>query len=395
MLKPIKNMVILARKHMKILSIFGTRPEAVKMVPVIRALAQHSHQVESRVCVTGQHREMLDQMLKFFKISSDYDLNLMQKQQDLASLTSLTLTSLQPVLEDFQPDWILVQGDTTTALTATLAAFYRKIKIGHIEAGLRTYNLNSPWPEEANRRLISVMANVSYAPTALSAKRLQAEGMMESTIQVTGNTVIDTLCWVIEQISTNIELKHELQQQFAWLNPHKRLILVTGHRRENWESGLSRTFQALKKIAQRDDVEIIYPVHLNPQVFNQAQNILKDQPNIFLIEPAGYLPFIYLMQRCYLIVTDSGGVQEEAPTLKKPVLITRDTTERPEALEAGTARLVGTDADTIESNLHQLLDQPDIYNAMISTNNPFGDGQAAQRIVADLLKRFNLPHSSH
>jgi len=380
---------------MKILSIFGTRPEAIKMAPVIHELLRHSNQITSRVCVTGQHREMLDQMLGFFGIRSDYDLNPMQTQQSLSSLTSLTLLNLQNVLEDFQPDWIIVQGDTTTAFASALAAFYKRIKIAHVEAGLRTYNLHSPWPEEANRHLASVLCDAHYAPTQESVNNLLAERAPSHTIVKTGNTVIDALKWVIAKIDQKPELKNALAQQYSFLSPDKRLILVTGHRRENWESGLRRMFEGLKAIAQRDDVEIIYPVHLNPIVLNQAQAILQNQPNIFLVEPADYLAFIYLMQRCTLIVTDSGGVQEEAPTFGKPVLVTRDTTERPEAVHAGTAKLVGTDSTVIKNEITRLLDDPIAYQQMSTAHNPFGDGQASRRIVKDLLTRSTEPSKLH
>lgn len=378
---------------MNILCILGTRPEIIKLAPVIQGLQRHEEKITSTVCVTGQHREMLNPIMHFFKIKPNYDLNLRQKKQSLTDFAAAILTGLQPIFSDCNPDWVIVQGDTTTAFASALAAFYHQIKVAHVEAGLRTYNLHSPWPEEGNRCLISAIANVHYAPTKEAQDNLLSsnknKGIKPKNVVLTGNTVIDALLWTTKRIETDVQLQDQLSKQFKFLNSDKRLILVTGHRRENWEKGLAQVFQALKKIAQRNDVEIIYPVHINPIVFNQAKAILQNQPNIYLIDPVDYPAFVYLMQRAYLIVTDSGGVQEEAPSLGKPVLITRDTTERPDAIQVGTAKLVGTDATVIQAEICRLLDDTPSYQKMTTVHHSFGDGHASQYIVEDLLERID------
>jgi UDP-N-acetylglucosamine 2-epimerase (non-hydrolysing) len=370
----------------KILSIFGTRPEAIKMAPVISELKQQSSYIDSRVCVTGQHRQMLDQVLSLFDISPEYDLNIMKPGQSLTEITSNVLAGLEPILKEFSPDVVLVHGDTTTSMAASLASYYQKISVGHVEAGLRTGDIYSPWPEEMNRRVASVISDLHFAPTEKSRKNLLNEGVADIQILVTGNTVIDALLNVEKKLHENANLQEEMAQRFSFLDPGKRLILVTGHRRENFGSGFERICEALKTIAENyADVEIIYPVHLNPNVKLPVNRILGEVDGIFLIEPQDYLPFVYLMTRSYLIITDSGGVQEEAPSLGKPVLITRDTTERPEAIEAGTVRLVGTNPRRIISEASSLLDNADAYEMMSKSHNPYGDGLAARRIV-DALK---------
>ncbi len=372
---------------MDVLCIFGTRPEAVKMAPVIQELQRHADKITTHVCVTGQHREMLDQMLTFFNIQPDYDLNLMERQQSLTNLTVKPLLELESLLSNSAPDWVLVQGDTTTAFSSALAAFYHNIKVAHIEAGLRTYCLDSPWPEEANRHLISVVSTVHYAPTLEAKNNLQTERIPSQCIVITGNTVVDALLFTSSRIEQDTQLQDSLARQFNFLDPQKRLILVTGHRRENWHSGLSQVFEALNTIAQRADVEIIYPVHLNPRVQKPAKMALGNLSNVHLIDPIDYISLIYLLQRCYLVVTDSGGIQEEAPTFGKPVLVTRNTTERPEGVAAGNAKLVGTNPTNLLQELTCLLDDAHAYFSMSQVNNPYGDGQASKRIVNDLLER--------
>jgi UDP-N-acetylglucosamine 2-epimerase len=369
---------------MRILTIFGTRPEAIKLAPVVHALQNHSS-VEHMSCVTGQHREMLDQVLRVFALTPDHDLALMRPGQSLNHVTTAALEGLDGVIAHFKPDWVIVQGDTTTAFAGALAAFYQKVRVAHVEAGLRTGNIHSPWPEEMNRKLVGQLATQHFPPTQTAADNLVREGIDPSSILITGNTVIDALQWVATRLSTDPALQAAMQRQFSFLDPAKRLILVTGHRRENFDGGLARVCTALSQIAKRADVEIVYPVHLNPQVQATARAALGDRPNVHLIAPQDYLPFVALMQRASLIVTDSGGIQEEAPGLGKPVLVTRDTTERPEALQAGTARLVGTDSATLVSHVHELLDNAHIYRAMAQAQNSFGDGKAAQRICAHLL----------
>lgn len=364
----------------KVLSVFGTRPEAIKMAPVVQALAD-ADGIDSRVCVTAQHREMLDQVLNLFQIVPDYDLNLMKAGQDLTDITINVLGGLRAVLAEYQPDLILVHGDTTTTLAASLAAYYQRIPVGHVEAGLRTGNILSPWPEEVNRKVASAVGGLHFAPTDRSRANLLAESVPASHIHVTGNTVIDALQQVVARIDANEALRAELASGFT-LDPTRRLILVTGHRRESFGGGFVRICAALARIAQRPDVEIVYPVHLNPNVKGPVEQLLGGLPNVHLIAPQDYLPFVYLMHCSTLILTDSGGVQEEAPSLGKPVLVLRDTTERPEAVDAGTVRLVGTNEDAIVDRVNQLLDDQHTYDAMSFAHNPYGDGKAAGRIVA-------------
>jgi UDP-N-acetylglucosamine 2-epimerase (non-hydrolysing) len=364
----------------KALVVFGTRPEAIKMAPVVKQMYAHFGG-DVRVCVTAQHRQMLDQVLSLFDIVPEYDLNLMKPGQDLTDITANVLTALRGVLDDFSPDVILVHGDTTTTFAASLAAYYKKIPIAHVEAGLRTGNPYSPWPEEMNRRLTGAIAAFHFAPTAISRDNLLRESVEAERIFVTGNTVIDALLDVIKKIDSDRKLRAMLEQQFAFLNPEKRTILITGHRRENFGKGFEEICRALARLATRDDVELVYPVHLNPNIQEPVRRLLEDVPNVHLIAPLDYLPFVYLMSRSYLIITDSGGIQEEAPSLGKPVLVIRDTTERPEAVEAGTVKLVGTDAEKIYVETNRLLDDVSAYQGMAVSHNPYGDGYAAQRIV--------------
>jgi UDP-N-acetylglucosamine 2-epimerase len=369
---------------MRVLTVFGTRPEAIKLAPVVLAL-QDTPAVEHVTCVTGQHRQMLDQILSTFEITPQYDLNLMRPGQDLGHITSTALQGVGEVIDKVKPDWVVVQGDTTTAFAAALAAFYRKVKVAHVEAGLRTGNIYSPWPEEMNRKLVGQLTTLHFPPTPAAADNLRREGVLEGSICTTGNTVIDALQWVVKRLEDDAEFTGSMDAALPQSQVGRRLILVTGHRRENFDGGLARVCIALKQIAQRGDVEIVYPVHLNPEVQKTANAILNDNPAIRLIAPLDYVPFIALMRRAYLIVTDSGGIQEEAPGLGKPVLVTRDTTERPEAVTAGTARLVGTDSEGLVKSVNELLDDPLVYGRMAQAKNPFGDGKAASRIVARLL----------
>ena len=365
----------------KILTVFGTRPEAIKMAPLVHALAS-DERFDAKLCVTAQHREMLDQVLELFEIVPDFDLNIMKPGQTLTDVTTAILVGLKPVLEEFKPDVVLVHGDTATTFAASLAAYYQQIKIGHVEAGLRTGNIYSPWPEEANRKLTSAIANYHFAPTAGSKENLLTEGVAESDITVTGNTVIDALFWVRKKLQEDQSLTVSLAADFEFLDPDKKLILVTGHRRESFGGGFERICEALRQIAtMHPQAQILYPVHLNPNVQEPVNRQLNDLDNIFLIEPQQYLPFCYLMDRSTLILTDSGGIQEEAPSLGKPVLVMRDTTERPEAVEAGTVRLVGTDTDAIVSQIGALLSNTGEYKKMSSAHNPYGDGNAVQRII--------------
>lgn len=369
----------------KILLIFGTRPEAIKMAPLVKALQQHPG-FDARVCVTGQHRQMLDQVLDLFDIKPEFDLNLMKPGQDLTDITAGVLTGLKDVYNQWLPDAVLVHGDTSTTFAASLAAYYRQIPIGHVEAGLRTGNLYSPWPEEANRRLTGALTNWHFAPTTASRDNLLREGVNPSTIHVTGNTVIDALLQVRAKITESQTLQRQFQAQFNFLDDDKRLILVTGHRRENFGGGFERICEALARIADENtDVEVLYPVHLNPNVQEPVKRLLGNRSNIHLIEPLDYLPFVYLMDRSTLILTDSGGIQEEAPSLGKPVLVMRDTTERPEAVAAGTVKLVGTNVDLICSEANRLLNDPEAYQAMAFAHNPYGDGKACTRIVEVFL----------
>lgn len=353
------------------------------MAPVVKALADDSY-FDAKVCVTAQHREMLDQVMDFFNIRPDFDLDLMQADQSLVNITGRVLTGMQDVFAQWQPDMVLVHGDTTTTMAASLAAYYAKVAVGHVEAGLRTGNKYYPWPEEMNRHLTGALADVHFAPTEKALKNLVHEGIPLESIHVTGNTIIDALLEVKARIEADVDLCKRLAVRFSFLNPQKSMILVTGHRRENFGSGLNHICLAIADIARRDDVQIVYPVHLNPHVQQPVQRILSGMPNVFLLEPQNYLPFVYLMHRCTLVLTDSGGIQEEAPSFGKPVLVMRDTTERPEALIAGAARLVGTDRKRIVHEVTMLLDNAGTYRQMAESRNPYGDGTAARRITAIL-----------
>ena len=374
---------------MKVLVVFGTRPEAIKMVPIIKELENDSF-FSLKVCITAQHRQMLDQVLEFFSIKADYDLNLMKPNQDLFDITTNVLIGMRDVLNDFEPDIVLVHGDTTTSSAASLAAFYKKIKIGHVEAGLRTNNLLSPWPEEANRQFTGVLANYHFCPTVQSRDNLLLENKQTDLVFVTGNTVIDSLFMVLKRIENDKNCKEMLSNDLEKINfifnEGKKIILVTGHRRENFGQGFINICNALKVLAENNPlVSIVYPVHLNPNVQLPVNSILGDVDNVYLIDPLKYESFIYLMKNSYLILTDSGGIQEEAPSLGKPVLVLRETTERPEAVAAGTVRLVGTDVKNIVLQVQKLLDSEDEYKLMSTANNPYGDGNAARKIV-DFLK---------
>ena len=370
----------------KIMLVFGTRPEAIKMAPLVKALAADPN-FYMKVCVTGQHREMLDGVLNLFEIVPDYDLNIMKPGQSLTAITTNILTGLERVLKSFQPELVLVHGDTATTFAASLAAFYQGIAVGHIEAGLRTGNLYSPWPEEANRKLTSVLTQSHFAPTETSKNNLIKEGVRNQNIFVVGNTVIDALLWVSAKLDADTDLAAQAASQLPLLDPSKQLILVTGHRRESFGDGFERICSALKSISKtRPDCQIIYPVHLNPNVRAPVNSLLGDCPNIYLIDPLDYLPFVYLMSKSSIILTDSGGIQEEAPALGKPVLVMRNTTERPEAVKAGTARLVGTDPKMISETISQLLDDENEYKKMSQCHNPFGDGKACEKIL-ELLKK--------
>ena len=369
---------------MKILIVFGTRPEAIKMAPVVKQL-QSTPGLTVHVCVTGQHRQMLDQVLELFGIVPDVDLNIMKPGQDLTDITASILTALRDVLAAGAYDRLLVHGDTTTTMAASLAAFYARVPVGHVEAGLRTGNVFAPWPEEMNRMVVGRIADLHFAPTETARAALLAENVAPDRIHVTGNTVIDALQEVVARLQGDAALQAEIAARFPFLDPNRRMILVTGHRRENFGQGFEQICLALKRIAAARDVQVVYPVHLNPNVQEPVNRILGDAPSVHLIAPQDYLPFVWLMNRADLIITDSGGVQEEAPALGKPVLVMRDTTERPEALAAGTVRLVGTDADRIEAETLRLLDDPAAYADMARAMNPYGDGQAARRIAAWLL----------
>lgn len=372
-------------KEIKILSVFGTRPEAIKMAPLVKGLAQ-APDVVSRVCVTAQHREMLDQVLTLFDIIPDYDLNLMKPGQRLDDLTGMIITGLKPVLEDFRPDLVLVHGDTTTTLSASLASYYAQVPVGHVEAGLRTGNIYSPWPEEINRKLTGAIAELHFAPTEKSRANLLAEAVPADRVIVTGNTVIDALHMIVARLDENKDLAASMQAALP-LPRDKKIILVTGHRRESFGSGFERICDALARLAERPDTHLVYPLHLNPNVKDPVERILSTYPNIELIAPQDYFPFVYLMCRADVILTDSGGVQEEAPSLGKPVLVMRDTTERPEAVEAGTVRLVGTDSELIVTQVSRLLDDPKAYEEMSVAHNPYGDGKATGRIM-EAIRRW-------
>ncbi len=372
----------------KVLVVFGTRPEAIKMAPVVMALRAAAPLCETVVCVTAQHREMLDQVLQLFEIQPDHDLNIMKPGQDLYDITSHILVGLKQVLAQEKPDLVLVHGDTTTTLAASLAAYYARIPVGHVEAGLRTGNKLAPFPEEINRRLTGVIADLHFAPTETARSNLLREGVDPASIHVTGNTVIDALLSVTERLRKQASLKTALDERFSFLDASRKLILVTGHRRENFGEGFEHICQALADIAESEQgVEVLYPVHLNPNVRKPVADILATRKlaNVHLIDPVDYLPFVYLMDRAHLIITDSGGVQEEAPSLGKPVLVMRDTTERPEAVDAGTVKLVGTSRERIVGETRELLQNHDAYLRMSHAHNPYGDGQAAQRIVQTVL----------
>ncbi|HAT3920295.1 MULTISPECIES: non-hydrolyzing UDP-N-acetylglucosamine 2-epimerase [Enterobacteriaceae] len=369
---------------MKVLTVFGTRPEAIKMAPLVHALAKDPH-FEAKVCVTAQHREMLDQVLHLFSIVPDYDLNIMSPGQGLTEITCRILQGLKPVLESFKPDVVLVHGDTTTTAAASLAAFYQRIPVGHVEAGLRTGDLYSPWPEEANRTLTGHLAMYHFAPTENSRQNLLRENLSDTRIFVTGNTVIDALFWVRDRVMGDEALRADLEQRYPFLNNGKKMILVTGHRRESFGQGFEQICHALAEVAASNpDVQIVYPVHLNPNVSEPVNRILGHIDNVILIEPQDYLPFVWLMNHAWLILTDSGGIQEEAPSLGKPVLVMRETTERPEAIDAGTVRLVGTDSQRIVDEVTRLLRDDEEYQRMSRAHNPYGDGRACERILAAL-----------
>lgn len=369
---------------MKVLTVFGTRPEAIKMAPLVHALAKDSR-FEAKVCVTAQHREMLDQVLELFEIKPDYDLDLMKAGQTLNEVTARILLELKPVLQEFKPDVVLVHGDTATTFAASLAAYYEQIAVGHIEAGLRTGNIYSPWPEEGNRKLTGALTKYHFAPTQTSQQNLLKENFLPEKIFVTGNTVIDALLMIKNKIDNNSELNAELSAQFPMLDKDKKLILVTGHRRESFGGGFERICEALATTAKRyPHTQILYPMHLNPNVREPVSRILNGIDNIFLIEPQQYLPFIYLMSQAHIILTDSGGIQEEAPSLGKPVLVMRDTTERPEAIEAGTVKLVGTNVEVMTAAINELMDNETAYKAMSFAHNPYGDGKACS-IILDIL----------
>ena len=384
----------------RIMLVFGTRPEAIKMCPLVKEFQKYPEDFETLVCVTGQHREMLDQVLTIFDVKPDYDLNIMKQGQDLYDVTSRVLVGMRDVLDEAKPDVVLVHGDTSTSMAAALAAFYRQIPVGHVEAGLRTHNIYSPWPEEMNRQITGRIATYDFAPTPLSRQNLMHEGVPDEKITVTGNTVIDALHWVVGKIESDCQLSKDLAENLravgydtsrleisgqARNEGKRRLVLITGHRRENFGEGFISMCTAIRDLARKyPEVDFVYPMHLNPNVRKPIKEVFGDErrENLFFIEPLDYLDFVYLMSRSYIVLTDSGGIQEEAPGLGKPVLVMRDTTERPEALEAGTVRLVGTDFNTIVGEVSTLLDDPSHYLSMSQAVNPYGDGKACSRIVA-------------
>ena len=377
----------------KIMLVFGTRPEAIKMAPLVKEFQKHPDKFETIVCVTGQHRQMLDQVLNLFEITPDYDLDIMKQGQDLYDITSRVLLGMREVLQKATPDVVLVHGDTTTSTAAALAAFYRQIPVGHVEAGLRTHNIYSPWPEEINRQITGRIATYNFAPTQLSKANLLREAVDERSITVTGNTVVDALYWVVDKIKEDKSLSEELKKilQAAGYDPdrlsgYKRLVLITGHRRENFGDGFINMCTAIKDLTQKyPNVDFVYPMHLNPNVRKPIHQVfgedLSNLGNMFFIEPLEYLSFVYLMEKSTIVLTDSGGIQEEAPGLGKPVLVMRDTTERPEALEAGTVKLVGTNYNKIMEEVSRLLDDSNYYDTMSKAVNPYGDGQGCRRIV--------------
>jgi len=391
----------------KILLVFGTRPEAIKMAPLVKEFQKHPAIFDLKVCVTAQHRQMLDQVLEIFDIKPDYDLDIMAPNQDLYDITSKVLLGMRDVIKAIKPDIVLVHGDTTTSMATGIASFYQQIKIGHVEAGLRTYNLQSPWPEEMNRQITDRICDYYFAPTAQSRQNLLNEGVADEKIVVTGNTVIDALNWVVSKINADATLQMKLQRQISdagypkilhsqsveadHQSSSQKFILVTGHRRENFGDGFLNICKALKEMAvTHPELDIVYPVHLNPNVQKPVYDLLSKAKNIFLIKPLDYVPFVYLMQKSYLILTDSGGVQEEAPSLGKPVLVMRNTTERPEAVTAGTVILVGTDCNAIIEHSNRLLNDPLIYNKMSMAINPYGDGKACERIVDSFFEKTEV-----
>lgn len=381
----------------KILLVFGTRPEAIKMAPLVKEFQSKSDRFETIVCVTGQHREMLDQVLRLFEIETNYDLNIMKSGQDLYDVTTRVLMGMRDVLKDAKPDLVLVHGDTTTSTASALAAFYQQIPVAHIEAGLRTHNMYSPWPEEINRQITGRITSYHFSPTELSKSNLLKENIDENSIFITGNTVIDALYWVVEKIKSDKKFAREIEKNIEnsgyrlnRLTKDKKLVLITGHRRENFGKGFENICNALDELTKRyPNVDFVYPMHLNPVVRNAVAAVFENRvpENLFLIEPLDYLPFVFLMEKSTIVLTDSGGIQEEAPGLGKPVLVMRDTTERPEAVDAGTVKLVGTDRNKIVSEVSQLLDKPDYYEKIAQSVNPYGDGTASRRIV-DIISNF-------
>ena len=370
---------------MKVLTVFGTRPEAIKMAPLVLKLAATS-EIDAKLCVTAQHRQMLDQVLSLFNLAPDYDLNIMKSGQSLGTITSSVLHGLDDVLSDFDPDVVLVHGDTSTTFAASLASYYRRIPVCHVEAGLRTGNLYSPWPEEANRKLTGALAKLHFAPTLKARENLIREGVLADQIFVTGNTVIDALLWTTQQLDDDYELDAQIGEQFSMLRHGAPMVLITGHRRENFGNGFENICFAIRDLADEFvDTDFLFPVHLNPSVRQPVNRILSDVENIHLIEPQEYLPFVWLMRRAHIILTDSGGIQEEAPSLGKPVLVMRDTTERPEAVEAGTAKLVGANRERIFAEASELLLNPQSYGLMASIQNPYGNGTATDAIVESIL----------
>jgi UDP-N-acetylglucosamine 2-epimerase (non-hydrolysing) len=390
MSRPVARAAGRSARTVRVLSVFGTRPEAIKMAPVVLRLAAHPG-FEAKVCVTAQHRSMLDSVLEDFAIRPDFDLDVMRERQTLCGIAARVLDGLQGVLESFRPERVLVHGDTTTTLAASLAAFYNRVPVGHVEAGLRTGNLEAPWPEEANRKVTAVVTDLHFAPTERARRALLAEGVAPEKIHVTGNTVIDALLLAREKLRRDARLARRIAERFAFLDPSRRLVLVTGHRRESFGQGFENICRALAELARRHaDIEILYPVHLNPNVREPVFRILGGLPAVHLIDPVEYLPFVHLMDRAHLIVTDSGGIQEEAPALGKPVLVMREVTERPEAVEAGTVRLVGTDFARIVEETSRLLTDPAAYRRMATAINPYGDGRAAERIERALERAHGL-----
>ncbi|RRV03759.1 UDP-N-acetylglucosamine 2-epimerase (non-hydrolyzing) [Pseudomonas sp. v388] len=373
------------RPRLKVLSIFGTRPEGIKMAPLVKALAAEPG-IDSRICVTGQHQSMLQQVLDLFELKADYSLNVMTPGQTLNTLTAALYAAIDPVLEQMQPDRVLVHGDTTSAMVAAMSAFHRRIPVSHVEAGLRTGDIYQPWPEEMNRRSIDLISDQLFVPTDGSRRNVLGE-RLQGTSFVTGNTVIDALQMTAQRIEHNSRLRHALDRQFSFLLPQRRMLLVTGHRRENFGDGFLNICKALRLLAQREDIQIVYPVHLNPNVKEPVTRLLGDLPNVHLIEPLDYLSFVRLMQLSHVILTDSGGVQEEAPSLGKPVLVMREVTERPEAVSAGTVRLVGADTNGIVQGVCALFDDEFLWRNASKAANPYGDGRACERIVDALMGR--------